>query len=150
MKNLLRLISIFLLSIFLVLSLFPIQVSSTAMNSAQLIEYINSYRSINGLSPLVSNSSLTSAAYIRAQELSLSFSHTRPDGSQWYTAGDKLYAENLARAWNEEQSKPLNVAYAWYMSPSHKAVLLHKSLTNIGVSYYEKDGITYIVAEFNY
>ncbi|MBE5860538.1 MAG: hypothetical protein E7301_10515 [Butyrivibrio sp.] len=115
---------------------------------SQVLGYMNQFRAEKGLGPLTFNDSLTQAAHIRAKELKTRFSHTRPDGSAWYTAGANLCGENLARAENEEQSRSLNVAYAWYISPGHSDNLLSGYYTQVGISYYEEAGYTYIACEF--
>ena len=118
-------------------------------DSGKVLEYMTLIRAEFGLPSLAMDDTLKEAASVRAVELSECFSHTRPDGSAWHTAGAGLAGENLARAINDEQSKSLNIAYAWYLSPGHSANLLCSRYTKAGISYYEKDGITYIACEFN-
>ena len=117
-------------------------------DSGKVLEYMNLIRAEFGLPSLTMDDTLKEAASVRAVELSESFSHTRPDGSAWHTAGTGLAGENLARALNNEQSKSLNIAYAWYLSETHCANLLNFRYTKVGISYYENNGITYIACEF--
>src|SRR5665648_40247 len=69
-----------------------------------------------GLCALTWSDSLAATAQIRAKEIEVSFSHTRPDGSEWYTAGSPL-AENIAK----EQSSSAAVMQSWMASAAHAA-----------------------------
>ena len=56
----------------------------------EVYEITNNYRSSVGVSSLTLDSSLVTAASIRAKELSNSFSHTRPNGSSCFTVLSEL------------------------------------------------------------
>ncbi len=60
--------------------------------SAQVLELVNQERAREGLSPLALDEKLTESALIRAGELKINFSHTRPDGSPCGTALDETGA----------------------------------------------------------
>jgi len=65
------------------------------------LNQVNAMRTAQGLNALTWNGGLETAAQIRAQELPSAFSHTRPDGSEWWTVnGNLCYGENLARGFN--------------------------------------------------
>ena len=75
----------------------------------------------NGLQPLTWNFQIENAAKVRATEIVRSFSHTRPDGSAWYTADPSvLYGENLAQYFDGADE----VVVAWMNSPAHRANIL--------------------------
>ena len=72
------------------------------------------------LDPLTTYATLQEAAGIRAEELTESFSHTRPDGSSWSSAGeslglDMLFNENIAAGYGS----PAAVVNGWRNSPGH-------------------------------
>ena len=63
-------------------------------------DIVNAKRQEAGLSALTWNSGLEQASSVRAVEASQSFSHTRPDGSDWWTVNSNLmYGENLAKGY---------------------------------------------------
>lgn len=115
----------------------------------ELFNLVNDARAAEGLAPLSWNSSLAADAAVRAQEIVSSFSHTRPDGSEWWTVDpDRMYGENLASG----QSTAQEVFNSWMASPGHRANILG-NYTSCGFAlYYGGDaGSTYYWAqEFGY
>lgn len=108
---------------------------------------VNIIRTQNGLSPLNWNGQIESAASVRAQELVRSFSHTRPDGSAWYTADSSvLYGENLAEYYGTVEE----VVDAWMASPEHKANILKADFKSGAISVFEQNGKLYWAEEFGY
>jgi len=97
-----------------------------------------------GLCALTWSDSLAATAQIRAKEIEVSFSHTRPDGSEWYTAGSPL-AENIAK----EQSSSAAVMQSWMASAAHAANITNAAYTQMGVACYNVNGICYWVQEFS-
>lgn len=115
----------------------------------ELFNLVNDERARNGLAPLSWSSSLASDAAVRAQEIAVSFSHTRPDGSDWWTVDpDRMYGENLACG----QSTAQEVFSSWMASAGHKANILGSYGTCGFALYYGGDaGSTYYwVQEFGY
>ena len=85
----------------------------------------------SGLAALTWNTGLEQAAAVRAVEASQSFSHTRPDGSEWWTVNSNLmYAENLAKGYTTGDS----VVTAWMNSPTHKANLMDGELRSMALA----------------
>ena len=112
---------------------------------AEVIAKANEIRVANGLNPLRYDASLEATAAVRANELSVRFSHTRPDGSDWYTVNpDLMYGENLADGYNTADA----VVNAWMASPEHKANILKPDFTTVAVSTSVKNGKTYWAQEF--
>ncbi|MEI8201249.1 MAG: CAP domain-containing protein [Eubacteriales bacterium] len=97
-----------------------------------------------GLCALAWNDSLSSTAQTRAKEIAVSFSHTRPDGSAWYTAGSSM-AENIAKG----QSSSVDVMALWMASAPHAANITNGSYTQMGAACYCVDGTYYWVQEFS-
>ena len=101
-----------------------------------VIRLVNVLRSKKGLNEVVADDTLMEAAQVRAEEASEKFSHTRPDGSDCFTALDEAgwpqdthAAENLAQG----QKTALQVMNAWYHSSGHKHNMLHEKNGTIGV-----------------
>ena len=107
---------------------------------------INSIRIKNGLNSLVWNDSLSMASTIRAQECSVKWSHTRPNGQAYWTVDSKhVYGENLAFGYDSAEE----AVEAWMKSPSHKANILDAEFTMAAISVYKtKDGVYYWANEF--
>lgn len=141
MKNFLRTL--------LLVAFLGIMMSTTgfAQNSteAEVISKINQIRVANGLNSLRYDASLEEAADVRANEITARFSHTRPDGSDWYTVNpDLMYGENLADDYTTADA----VVNAWMASPEHKANILKPDFTTVAVSTAVKNGKTYWAQEF--
>lgn len=97
---------------------------------------INEYRRQNGLYELLPGEfGLEQVARIRLEEVMESFSHERPDGSEFstvYTQTGLLYsycAENLALG----QYTAEEVVRDWIESESHRAILLSEYVTHMCV-----------------
>ena len=89
---------------------------------------VNEIRVANGLNPLNWNGQVENAAKVRANEIVRSFSHTRPDGSAWYTADE--------------------VVQAWMDSPAHRANILKPDFKSGAIAVVEIDGECYWAEEF--
>lgn len=112
--------------------------------AAQVVAQVNAERARYGLSALQADADLTSAARLRAQEITQTFSHTRPDGSSWSSVSAKAYGENIARG----QSTPDKVMAAWLSSQGHRENILRSSFGSIGVCAYRLNGVLYWVQLF--
>ena len=115
--------------------------SQTAASSEayEVLALVNKYRKENGLSDLTMNENAVKAANVRAEEISRSFSHTRPDGRAFYTALDAVgltkgnRGENIASGYKT----PADVMTAWMNSSGHRANILSKSYKEIGIGVYK-------------
>ena len=119
----------------------------------EVLKLVNEERAKAGLSELKLDAAVTAAANVRAKEIKQSFSHTRPDGSSFSTALTEQGAayrgsgENIA--WG--QKTPEQVMNAWMNSDGHRANILNKSFTNLGVGYYlDESGTAHWVQLFTY
>lgn len=115
----------------------------------EVISLVNKERRKAGRSTLEKDDTLMEVAQIRAEEASEKFSHTRPDGSTCFTAFDEAgfdpnaaAGENLANGY----SSPAAVMNGWMHSSGHKANILSKDFSYIGVGVYKKGG-TYCWAQ---
>lgn len=120
--------------------------------AAKVAELVNVERAKYNLQPLTFDASVTAAAQIRAQEITVNFAHTRPNGSSISTVLSENgityrgYGENIA--WG--QSTPEEVVTAWMNSQGHRANILNKNFTKIGVGYYVKNNTAYWTQLFTY
>ncbi len=110
-----------------------------------IFDKVNAIRIENNLNPLDENTELKNAANIRATEITLNFSHTRPDGSDWYTVDENIvYGENLARGYETAE----DVVNAWMESPKHRKNILSNKFTTMAISLTSKDSRNYFAQEF--
>jgi uncharacterized protein YkwD len=109
---------------------------------------VNLRRTSAGLGELSWNETLSQAAEVRAFECEDKFSHTRPDGSEWWTVNAAvMYGENLAKNYYDANS----VVQAWMDSPAHRENILKADFTTMGVAAYEAgDGTMYWAQAFGY
>lgn len=105
----------------------------------QIVNLVNEERTKAGLMPLEKSDGISLAAAVRAEELTSSFSHTRPDGSAYRTVLEqngityRSCGENVAYGY----STPEAVMDAWMDSDGHRANILNDGYTNIGVGYFK-------------
>lgn len=119
---------------------------TNAANSA--LAMVNVQRAAAGLADLSWSQGLADAASVRAKEIVSTFSHTRPDGSDWWTVNSSLqYGENLAKLYES----PDSVVNAWMASPTHKANIMDAGFKTCGISIYPADNSQwYWAQEFGY
>ena len=109
------------------------------------LDIVNAKRAENGLATLNWSNGLESCAMVRATEAASKFSHTRPNGKDWYTVNSELmWGENLAN--DSAQS----VVDAWMASPTHAANILADDFTTCSIAVYETNGKLYFAQEFGY
>jgi hypothetical protein len=109
---------------------------------------MNQQRAAQGLAALVWSDALTDAAQVRANEITTSFSHTRPDGSAFWTVNSNVqYGENLAKLYQSADS----VYAAWMNSPTHAANIMDSGYKTVGIAICQTgDGSWYWAQEFGY
>lgn len=117
----------------------------------QVVALVNAERAKEGLKALTIDKTIEKAALVRAKEIQSNFSHTRPNGTSFTTAlkeagvSYRMSGENIA--WG--QKTPEAVVTAWMNSPSHRANIMKKSFTKIGVGHLQKsNGVSYWVQLF--
>lgn len=111
--------------------------------SKAILKEINSYRKSNGLTELTWSEELEDCSRVRAEEITQKWSHTRPDGSDWYTVNeDIMWGENLAKGLGTGN----DIVTAWKNSPSHNENLLNADFRYVAISI---NG-SYIACEFCY
>ena len=104
-------------------------------NYAQdVLNLVNTERANVGLRPLTLSSTLKDGAAIRSNELTVYYSHTRPNGTNCSTVVEDTYpsyyiGENIAVG----QTSAEKVMTAWMNSTGHRENILRKSYTELGV-----------------
>lgn len=116
----------------------------------EVIRLVNIERANAGLDPLVKSDILCQIAAARASEITISLSHTRPNGTQCFTIlkeygiSYRFCAENIAAG----QPTPAEVVDAWMNSPGHRANILDPNMQEIGVGFvYMEDRYHYYWAQ---
>lgn len=107
----------------------------------EVVDRTNQLRREAGIPALETDPMLTQAAQVRAEEMAAAgtYSHTRPDGSQYYTVADCPYmAENIHRI-ADRRLKTLGKGLAeaavddWAASSGHLKNILNDGLSGIGI-----------------
>lgn len=113
--------------------------SATSSYEAEVVRLVNLERQKNGLSPLEEDWQLSRVARYKSQDMKDKgyFSHTSPTyGSPFqmmksFGISYRSAGENIARG----QATPAAVVNAWMNSSGHRANILNKNFTHIGVGY---------------
>ena len=113
---------------------------------AELLRLINAEREKKNLPALKYSSDLAKAADIRARELTVTFSHTRPDGTTCFTVSEYVYGENIAAG----QTTPAAVTSSWMNSQGHKDNILNETYKTAATGSYNDGETHYWVLLFGY
>jgi uncharacterized protein YkwD len=130
--------------------LFTTFAGALADKSSDVLDLVNSERKAAGLKNVKLNDDLNRVAELRAAEIAEKWSHTRPNGEAWKTAfaeegvSASYRGENLAKG----QYSADKVVDDWMDSEGHRANILNKKFTKMGVASVEIDGVTYWVQVF--
>jgi len=105
----------------------------------EILKLVNIERAKEGRQALSMLPVLQEACDVRASDLEISYSHTRPDGSEFSTAIPSSFkvaikGENIAKG----QKSPVEVMEAWMNSSGHRANILNPQYGYIGIGYNEK------------
>ncbi len=103
----------------------------------EVFKLVNTERMKAGLQPYKYDLRLEKAAMVRAKEIAVKFSHTRPDGRDSYSA---VYEAGVGCPSGENIGMGTTSAeymmILWMNSTGHQAAILSRSTTHIGVGYY--------------
>ena len=106
-----------------------------------VLSLVNAERAKVGATALSTREDLwEKVAMVRAEEITKSFSHTRPNGKDCWSAytdagfEDSREAENIAFGYKSEKE----VMKAWMNSAGHKANILNTQLTTLATGLYKK------------
>lgn len=110
--------------------------------SDAILAAVNVYRDNGGLEPLEKNQSLGFCADCRAKEASYSFTHTRTNGTYWFTVAPAYYkAELMATDFATAQE----TVDAWMQTATGRQYLLGDEYMSIGISTFRTSDRNYIV-----
>lgn len=119
--------------------------SQAAAKSA--FDEINAIRVNSGLKAYTWNSGLEQAAAVRAVEAVSTWSHTRPNGTDYWTVNEAIvYGENLAKGFFGADS----AVNGWMNSPAHKSNILDRDFKSAGISIHIAGDQWYWANEFGY
>ncbi len=101
----------------------------------EVLYHVNIMRVNAGVAPLALNRELAAASYVRAAEAEVNFAHRRPDGrevkSVFANASFAWFGENLAVS---KKADAEAIVRAWMNSPTHRANLLNRHYTKMGIA----------------
>jgi uncharacterized protein YkwD len=95
----------------------------------QVLELVNKERAKEGRDALVMDESLLTSAMIRAAEIRVAFSHTRPCLFDCFSINTLMYGENIAAG----QTSPEEAMSWWMNSTGHRENILSERYTTIGI-----------------
>ena len=124
-----------------VAGLVPLNITgSHHFNTAnQLLILVNQERQRVGLSPLSMDWNLQDAAMVRAREVSVYFSHTRPDGTHFSTAMLPQFRAGSGESVVFAQAlSPQQVLNIWMDSPISRARILNPDFHSIGIGHFQQ------------
>lgn len=127
------------------------ELSGTAETQAAALaafDKVNALRQQAGLPALAWDTGLEQAAAVRAVEASQLFSHTRPDGSDWWTVNSNImYGENLAKGYASADA----AVDAWRASPTHQANIMDGGFATMSITIHVSgNGQWFWAQEFGY
>lgn len=104
----------------------------------EVLDYVNSEREKNGLPALVMDAELVDTANLRATEIVNKFSHTRPNGTDCFTAFPSMNAmgENIAAGQRSAYEVMYDTSYGWMNSAGHRSNILSSSFNCVGIACY--------------
>ena len=111
----------------------------------QVLEETNKVRAKYNSAPLVLHPTMQKAAIARAKELSVKYSHIRPNGTSGITIGQEfgvagIFTENIAMG----QGSPKEVVTDWESSSGHLVAMIDDTAKTLGVGFYKgDDGVYY-------
>lgn len=111
----------------------------------QVLEETNKVRAKYNSAPLVMHPTMQKAAIARAKELSVKYSHIRPNGTSGITIGQEfgvagIFTENIAMG----QGSPKEVVADWESSSGHLVAMIDDTAKTLGVGFYKgDDGVYY-------
>lgn len=160
-KRILSLVLVFILfGTFLFISLIPTANATSKKNlyetvtgkvmysyDYEVVKLINKERTKRGLKGLKYNNELLDVAQLRAAELSVLYSHERPDAIntpfdlfEWKNCAGENIAINYI--------SPEEVVKAWMDSPMHKNNILNGNYNSVGIGCFKTNGYYYWVQIF--
>ena len=104
----------------------------------EMLNLVNEERTVQGLEPVVSNEKLKEVARIRAEEITVQFSHNRPSGTKYDLLDEvgipvKNYkTENIIQG--TTSSTPSSLMNTFMKSQGHRAWILSDEVNAVGIA----------------
>ena len=120
----------------------PINNTDKIDYAKQVLSFVNQERQKVGAAPLKLSDELMKAAAIRADEITVLMSHTRPNGKPCQSLienGEYTVGENIAAG----VATPEEVVKLWMNSPGHRSNILNTDYEEFGVGYTYKGNSSY-------
>jgi len=122
----------------------PTSIKESALDEGGIIAFTNVERVKAGLPPLLQNAALSAGAEAKARDMIAKqyFAHVAPDGADIATLAETYgydylnIGENLALG---DFHSSIDVVTGWMNSPGHRANILNREFTEIGVAAVEGD-----------
>lgn len=105
-------------------------------NAFKLLSLINGERKKEGKTMLSMDMGLYDAAKIRAVDIVTSFSHTRPDGTGWFSVFPAYQKLNIDEMLAQNSNDPSKIYDKWMETDTQKSVMLSNSYTCVGIACY--------------
>lgn len=102
----------------------------------EVLTLVNELRASLGIQQLVMDDTLMEYAMLRASELAMYFSHTRPNGSSCFDGCSMVYGENIAYG-AYTRSSAQEAYTAWYNSQGHYENMVRDSYNSIGIGMFQ-------------
>jgi len=120
-----------------------INVSNIDKYAEEVVALANVERAKAGVPTVATDSRLMELADIRAEELAISFSHTRPNGEGDQYTGLPDYEWVMCNCAYGQQT-PQEVVTSWMNSPGHRRNMLYAGHDSVGAGCYrDSNGILY-------
>lgn len=103
---------------------FTVRYQEGAWLVPEMLELVNEARINAGLSTLHWDDEANEEILIRAQELAVNYSHTRPDGTMIDSLYSKALGENITTPFINLKNGTEHAFESWYKSAGHKAFIL--------------------------
>ncbi len=139
------------------LSPFPESIDEESVEN-RVYELVNELRADLSLQPVERNTVLEDAATIRAKEIEVSFSHTRPNGENPFSVLEEegtvysyqMVGENLAMATFIESEKYMSqlIMEGWIDSEGHYQTMITPEYDEIGIGVYYDGELLYVTQFF--
>lgn len=117
-----------------------------------ILDAVNASRREAELPALTLGHRLSAISSVRAYESSVSFSHTRPDGRDFYSVltdyghGFAYAGENLLQC--SEGYSAADMVELWMGSSGHRANILAPDAATLGIGVYRSGGMVYVATIF--
>ncbi len=115
------------------------------VDASAVLDIVNARRAEAGLGPVSLDGTMCAAAQVRARETVQSFSHTRPDGRDCFSALDEAgvsyytCGENIAAGFFSADA----VMEGWMNSPGHRDNILTPEFGRMGIACYADPSAPY-------